>query len=153
MKIIRNPHPDTWKELLCRPSLGTQKLFSIVSSVIEDVRNGGDDALHRYELKFDHVDIGNLAVEDSEFYEAVGQVSEDLKKAIEISYNNIYKFHAAQRFNEIEVETSPGVTCIQRAVPIEKVGLYIPGGTAPLFSTVLMLAVPAKIAGCNEIVL
>lgn len=153
MRIIKNPHPDTWNELLRRPSLGTQKLFSIVSEVMEDVRSGGDEALRRYELKFDHANIENLVVEDSEFYDAVSSVPEDLKNAIEIAYNNIYKFHAAQRFNEIEVETSPGVTCIQRAVPIEKVGLYIPGGTAPLFSTVLMLAIPAKIAGCDEIVL
>lgn len=153
MRIIKNPHPNTWSELLRRPSLETQKLFSIVSGVMEDVRSGGDEALRRYELEFDHVNIENIVVEDGEFYDAISSVPEDLKNAIEIAYNNIYKFHAAQRFNEIEVETSPGVTCIQRAVPIEKVGLYIPGGTAPLFSTVLMLAIPAKIAGCDEIVL
>lgn len=153
MKIIENPRIDTWKEILQRPVIDTGALFGTVSKVLDDVRLNGDEALRRYELEFDHVSLEKLNVEDDEFYEAVNYIPEDLKKAIDVAYSNIHKFHSAQRFEEIKVETSPGVTCIQRSVPISKVGLYIPGGTAPLFSTVLMLAIPAKIAGCSEIVL
>lgn len=153
MKIIENPRIDTWKEILQRPVIETGALFGTVSKVLDDVRLNGDEALRRYELEFDHVSLEKLNVEDGEFYEAVNYIPEDLKKAIDVAYSNIHKFHSAQRFEEITVETSPGVTCIQRSVPISKVGLYIPGGTAPLFSTVLMLAIPAKIAGCSEIVL
>lgn len=153
MKIIENPRIDTWKEILQRPVIETGALFGTVSKVLDDVRLNGDEALRRYELEFDHVSLEKLNVEDGEFYEAVNYIPEDLKKAIDVAYSNIHKFHSAQRFEEIKVETSPGVTCIQRSVPISKVGLYIPGGTAPLFSTVLMLAIPAKIAGCSEIVL
>lgn len=153
MKIIENPRIDTWKDILQRPVIETGALFGTVSKVLDDVRLNGDEALRRYELEFDHVSLEKLNVEDGEFYEAVNYIPEDLKKAIDVAYSNIHKFHSAQRFEEIKVETSPGVTCIQRSVPISKVGLYIPGGTAPLFSTVLMLAIPAKIAGCSEIVL
>lgn len=153
MKIIENPRIDIWKEILQRPAIETGALFGTVSKVLDDVRLNGDEALRRYELEFDHVSLEKLNVEDGEFYEAVNYIPEDLKKAIDVAYSNIHKFHSAQRFEEIKVETSPGVTCIQRSVPISKVGLYIPGGTAPLFSTVLMLAIPAKIAGCSEIVL
>lgn len=153
MKIIENPRIDIWKEILQRPVIETGALFGTVSKVLDDVRLNGDEALRRYELEFDHVSLEKLNVEDDEFYEAVNYIPEDLKKAIDVAYSNIHKFHSAQRFEEIKVETSPGVTCIQRSVPISKVGLYIPGGTAPLFSTVLMLAIPAKIAGCSEIVL
>ena len=153
MKIIENPRIDTWKEILQRPVIETGALFGTVSKVLDYVRLNGDEALRRYELEFDHVSLEKLNVEDGEFYEAVNYIPEDLKKAIDVAYSNIHKFHSAQRFEEIKVETSPGVTCIQRSVPISKVGLYIPGGTAPLFSTVLMLAIPAKIAGCSEIVL
>lgn len=153
MKIIENPRIDTWKEILQRPAIETGALFGTVSKVLDDVRLNGDEALRRYELEFDHVSLEKLNVEDGEFYEAVNYIPEDLKNAIDVAYSNIHKFHSAQRFEEIKVETSPGVTCIQRSVPISKVGLYIPGGTAPLFSTVLMLAIPAKIAGCSEIVL
>ena len=153
MKIIENPRIDTWKEILQRPVIETGALFGTVSKVLDDVRLNGDEALRRYELEFDHVSLEKLNVEDGEFYEAVNYIPEDLKKAIDVAYSNIHKFHSAQRFEEIKVETSPGVTCIQRSVPISKVGLYIPGGTAPLFSTVLMLAIPAKIAGCSEILL
>lgn len=153
MKIIENPRIDTWKEILQRPVIETGALFGTVSKVLDDVRLNGDEALRRYELEFDHVSLEKLNVEDGEFYEAVNYIPEDLKKAIDVAYSNIHKFHSAQRFEEIKIETSPGVTCIQRSVPISKVGLYIPGGTAPLFSTVLMLAIPAKIAGCSEIVL
>ncbi len=153
MKIIENPRIDTWKEILQRPAIETGALFGTVSKVLDDVRLNGDEALRRYELEFDHVSLEKLNVDDGEFYEAVNYIPEDLKKAIDVAYSNIHKFHSAQRFEEIKVETSPGVTCIQRSVPISKVGLYIPGGTAPLFSTVLMLAIPAKIAGCSEIVL
>lgn len=153
MKIIENPRIDIWKEILQRPAIETGALFGTVSKVLDDVRLNGDEALRRYELEFDHISLEKLNVEDGEFYEAVNYIPEDLKKAIDVAYSNIHKFHSAQRFEEIKVETSPGVTCIQRSVPISKVGLYIPGGTAPLFSTVLMLAIPAKIAGCSEIVL
>ena len=120
---------------------------------MDDVRSNGDSALKKYELQFDKVALEELAVSEEEFTEAQACVSQELKDAIQIAHDNIYKFHAAQKFSPIRVETCRGIVCEQRAVPIEKVGLYIPGGTAPLFSTVLMLAVPAKIAGCSEIIL
>ena len=120
---------------------------------MDDVRSNGDSALKKYELQFDKVALEELAVSEEEFTGAQACVSQELKDAIQIAHDNIYKFHAAQKFSPIRVETCRGIVCEQRAVPIEKVGLYIPGGTAPLFSTVLMLAVPAKIAGCSEIIL
>jgi histidinol dehydrogenase len=121
--------------------------------VLSDVRQRGDEAVRDYEERFDHVRLSSLAVTEAEMDEAETLVSPELKDAIQMAHHNIYVFHEAQRFREVRVETQPGVDCWQKSVPIEKVGLYIPGGTAPLFSTVLMLATPARLAGCKEIVL
>lgn len=153
MNFYDNPPQETWGEILKRPSIQTKELHGIVGKVLDDVRSNGDIALKRYEKQFDKVELGELFVTDKELADAELLVSGELKDAIQVAYDNIYKFHAAQKFAPIKVETCKGVVCEQRAVAIEKVGLYIPGGTAPLFSTVLMLAVPAKIAGCREIVL
>ncbi len=139
--------------MLKRPAMNTENLFDTVRSVIDRVKTEGDRAVLDYEEKFDKVVLASLAVSEEEQQEAENLVSEDLKAAIRLAKQNIETFHAAQRFEGKKVQTQPGVTCWQKAVAIEKVGLYIPGGTAPLFSTVLMLAVPAKIAGCKEIVL
>ena len=136
-----------------RPVMNTENLFDTVRSVIDRVKEEGDRAVLDYEEKFDKVMLASLAVSEEEQQEAENLVSEDLKAAIRLAKQNIETFHAAQRFEGKKVQTQPGVTCWQKAVAIEKVGLYIPGGTAPLFSTVLMLAVPARIAGCKEIVL
>ncbi len=122
-------------------------------NVLNDVRQRGDAAVMDYEERFDHVRLSSLAVTEAEMNDAWLSVKQELKDAINLAYSNIRKFHEAQQFSEIHVETQPGVKCWQRSVPIERVGLYIPGGTAPLFSTVLMLATPAKIAGCKDIVL
>ncbi len=139
--------------MLKRPAMNTENLFDTVRSVIDRVKTEGDRAVLDYEEKFDKVVLASLAVSEEEQQEAENLVSEDLKAAIRLAKQNIETFHAAQRFEGKKVQTQPGVTCWQKAVAIEKVGLYIPGGTAPLFSTVLMLAVPARIAGCKEIVL
>ena len=128
-------------------------LNATVAQVLADVRERGDRAVAEYEEKFDHVSLSSLAVTDGEMAEAWQSVGEELKSAIRLAYENIRAFHSAQRFEGVKTETMPGVSCWQRSVPIERVGLYIPGGTAPLFSTVLMLATPARIAGCSEIVL
>ncbi len=139
--------------MLSRPHLDSQQLQATVSSVLSDVRQRGDEAVKDYEERFDHVRLQSLAVSSEEMAEAEALVPEELKEAIRLAHHNIQAFHEAQHFNEVRVETLPGVVCWQRAIAIEKVGLYIPGGTAPLFSTVLMLATPAKIAGCKQIVL
>ena len=153
MILISNPDKSQWQEILKRPVMNTENLFDTVRSVIDRVKEEGDRAVLDYEEKFDKVVLASLAVSEEEQQEAENLVSEDLKAAICLAKQNIETFHAAQRFEGRKVQTQPGVTCWQKAVAIEKVGLYIPGGTAPLFSTVLMLAVPAKIAGCKEIVL
>lgn len=153
MILISNPDKSQWQEILKRPVMNTENLFDTVRSVIDRVKTEGDRAVLDYEEKFDKVVLASLAVPEEEQQEAENLVSEDLKAAIRLAKQNIETFHAAQRFEGKKVQTQPGVTCWQKAVAIEKVGLYIPGGTAPLFSTVLMLAVPAKIAGCKEIVL
>ena len=153
MNLITNPDKSQWAELLKRPVMNTENLFDTVRSVIDRVKEEGDRAVLDYEEKFDKVVLASLAVSEEEQQEAENLVSEDLKAAIRLAKQNIETFHAAQRFEGKKVQTQPGVTCWQKAVAIEKVGLYIPGGTAPLFSTVLMLAVPARIAGCKEIVL
>jgi len=136
-----------------RPHLDVSQLNQTVASVLADVKQRGDEAVKGYELKFDHVDLPSLEVTKAEIKEAEALVSEELKEAIQLAHSNIKTFHKSQRFHTKKVETQPGVVCWQKSVAIEKVGLYIPGGTAPLFSTVLMLATPAKIAGCKEIVL
>ena len=153
MEIFRYPEQQAWADLLKRPALDVAKLFDTVRTVLEEVRTEGDAAVKRYEERFDHVALTELQVSEAEIQEAEAAVSPSLKEAIRTAKANIERFHAAQRFEGVRVETTPGVTCWQQAMPIEKVGLYIPGGTAPLFSTVLMLAVPARIAGCREIVL
>lgn len=153
MNIIRYPEKSEWAKIVERPRLDVSQLNETVASVLADVRQRGDEAVKGYELKFDHVDLPSLEVTKSEIDEAEKLVSKDLKEAIQLAHANIKTFHESQRFRSKKVETQPGVTCWQKSVPIEKVGLYIPGGTAPLFSTVLMLATPAKIAGCKEIVL
>lgn len=153
MILITNPDKSQWTEILKRPVMNTENLFDTVQSIIDRVKAEGDRAVLEYEEKFDKATLSSLAVTEEEQNEAEALVSEELKTAIRLAKQNIETFHAAQRFEGKKVETQPGVTCWQKAVAIEKVGLYIPGGTAPLFSTVLMLAVPAKIAGCGEIVL
>lgn len=153
MILITNPDKSQWTELLKRPVMNTENLFDTVRGIIDSVKAGGDRAVIEYEEKFDKVVLDALAVSAAELEEADALISDELKAAIRLAKQNIETFHAAQRFEGRKVETQPGVTCWQKAVAIEKVGLYIPGGTAPLFSTVLMLAVPAKIAGCKEIVL
>ncbi len=153
MNIIRYPKRNEWENLVKRPHLDVSQLNATVASVLEDVKNRGDQAVREYEEKFDHAHLHQLAVSAEEMEEAERLVSDDLKQALVLAHHNIEKFHHAQHFNGDKVETAPGVLCWQKSVAIEKVGLYIPGGTAPLFSTVLMLATPAKIAGCSEIVL
>ena len=153
MNIIRYPAREEWASIIERPHLDVTELNQTVSSVLADVKARGDEAVKGYELKFDHIDLDELAVSEDEKEEAERLVSQPLREAIELAHANIHKFHESQRFRSKKVETQPGVICWQKSVAIEKVGLYIPGGTAPLFSTVLMLATPAKIAGCREIVL
>ena len=153
MNIIKYPAREEWASIVERPHLDVTELNQTVANVLADIRQRGDEAVKGYELKFDHVDLDSLAVSDDEMAEAEGKVSKPLREAIELAHENIQKFHESQRFRSKKVETQPGVVCWQKSVAIEKVGLYIPGGTAPLFSTVLMLATPAKIAGCKEIVL
>lgn len=153
MILVTYPDKAQWADLLKRPVMNTEDLFDTVRSVINRVKAEGDRAVLAYEEQFDKVQLASLAVSEEEWAEADSLIDEELKQAIRLAKQNIETFHAAQRFEGRKVTTSAGVTCWQKAVPIEKVGLYIPGGTAPLFSTVLMLAVPAKISGCGEIVL
>ena len=153
MNIFRYPSRDEWRQIIARPSIDTAALHDTVAAVLDDVRQRGDAAVRDYEQKFDHAQLGRLEVTAEEMDAAELAVSSELLEAIRQAHHNISAFHEAQRFHEVRVTTQPGVECWQRAVAIEKVGLYIPGGTAPLFSTVLMLATPAKIAGCSEIVL
>ena len=153
MKVIKYPAKEEWSEIVKRPHLDVSQLNATVQGVLDDVKNHGDEAVKRYEEKFDHAHLDSLAVTEAEIEEAEKMVSQELKDALHLAHHNIAAFHQSQKFEGEKVETCPGVTCWQKSVAIEKVGLYIPGGTAPLFSTVLMLATPAKIAGCKEIVL
>ena len=153
MRIYRNPTEKEWAEICQRPHLDITQLQATVNTVLSDVRTRGDEAVKEYEERFDHAVLTSLAVTEAEIDEAERLVSEELKAAIVLAHENIHQFHAAQKFEGHKIQTREGVTCWQKSVAIEKVGLYIPGGTAPLFSTVLMLATPAKIAGCREIVL
>ena len=153
MKIYKYPKKELWGEIISRPRLDLTKLNETVSTVLADVKKRGDEAVKEYELKFDKAELASLAVTEQEMEEAEKLVSKELNDAIVLAHENIHAFHAAQHFEGKKVETRKGVTCWQKSVAIDRVGLYIPGGTAPLFSTVLMLATPAKIAGCNEIVL
>ena len=153
MKIYRNPSKDVWAEIVARPRLDLTKLNETVNTVLNDIRQRGDEAVREYELKFEKAELTNLAVTEAEMDEAEKLVSNELRDAIILAHHNIKVFHISQRFVGQKVKTQEGVTCWQKSVAIERVGLYIPGGTAPLFSTVLMLATPAKIAGCREIIL
>jgi histidinol dehydrogenase len=153
MKIAKYPARSEWESLIQRPALDVSNLFGDVQTILNEIKEEGDIAVKRYSERFDNVALSSLLVSEEEMDEAGKRISEELKQAILAAKNNIEKFHASQRFTGQKVETTPGVVCWQKAVPIEKVGLYIPGGTAPLFSTVLMLAIPAKIAGCEEIIL
>ena len=153
MKVYRNPSEEEVREIITRPTKDAADLTAIVSAVLNRIKVEGDDAVLDYERQFDKVELSGLAVTESEFAVAEATVSTELKAALQQAHDNISCFHEAQRFTGIDVETVPGVRCWQRSIPIEKVGLYVPGGTAPLFSTVLMLATPARIAGCREIVL
>lgn len=153
MNIIRYPKREDWASITERPQLDTSTLNATVSNILGDIKANGDEAVRKYEEMFDHVHLDSLAVSENEIEEAWNSVPTELRQSIELAHANISSFHEAQHFNGVKVETAPGVTCWQKSVPIEKVGLYIPGGTAPLFSTVLMLATPARIAGCREIVL
>ena len=153
MKVIRYPERAEWTSLLERPHIDMTALYATVNTVLADVRTRGDQAVLDYEEKFDRVRLSSLQVTEAEMEAAEQLIPEELKDALQQAERNIATFHEAQRFQGKKIETAPGVVCWQKAVPIEKIGLYIPGGTAPLFSTVLMLAVPARLAGCREIVL
>ena len=152
-QTVLYPGREDYAALLQRPHKDAADLASIVAGVLNDVRREGDTAVLRYEEKFDKVCLASLAVSEEEIQEAEHLISDELKHSIRLAHANIHRFHQAQRMQPVSVETAPGVHCWQKSVAIERVGLYIPGGTAPLFSTVLMLATPAKIAGCADIVL
>lgn len=153
IQTVLYPGREDYAALLQRPHKDAADLASIVAGVLDDVRREGDTAVLRYEEKFDKVCLTSLAVSEEEIQEAEHLISDELKQSIRLAHANIHRFHQAQRMQPVSVETAPGVHCWQKSVAIERVGLYIPGGTAPLFSTVLMLATPAKIAGCADIVL
>lgn len=153
MKVYRYPDRQDIARLTERPLHDATDLNATVAAVLKDVRERGDEAVTEYEERFDHARLKSLAVTEKEMDEAEAMVGEELRQAIAIAHANISKFHAAQLSEGVRVSVTEGVECWQKPVPIEKVGLYIPGGTAPLFSTVLMLAVPARIAGCSQIVL
>jgi len=153
MRVIKYPPNKDWEILAKRPEIAREELDAIVSEVIENVKNNKDQALLEYAKKFDKVNLTSLSVSENEISEAITLVSDELKSAINLAKNNIEKFHASQKINVEIIETTPGVQCWRKSLPIEKVGLYIPGGSAPLFSTILMLGVPAKLVGCKEIIL
>lgn len=153
MNIIRHPQPESWSEILKRPTLDVKQLLEQTEKIVEAVRKNGDEALRRFTKEFDKAEVDTLEVSKQEIDNAEKNIPMDLKNAIEMARRNIWKFHSAQVRENVEIETSPGVNCWQKSIPIEKVGIYIPGGSAPLFSTVLMLAIPAQIAECSEIIL
>ena len=153
MRNIIYPKKETWAKILKRPTQTVKEIETTVNQVFEDVQKNGDTAIKKYTKKFDKVAVKSLKVTQEEISIAVEAVSRELKEAIQQAAANIEKFHRAQKTEKVYQETTPGVVCWQEKRPIEKVGLYIPGGTAPLLSTVLMLAIPAKIAGCQEIIL
>jgi histidinol dehydrogenase len=153
MKTYKNPNQKKWAELIKRPVINQLQLSKTVEEIVQDVSDNGDEALFKYTQRFDGVTLSKLEVREKEIENSIAQTPQSLKAAINIAYNNIKAFHMAQQSSEATVETMPGVRCWRKSVAIEKVGLYIPGGTAPLFSTILMLGIPAQIAGCKEIVL
>jgi len=153
MQVIKYPSREDWATILARPTFDSTSLFDTVQKVLDDVRIHGDQAVKKHTKQFDKVTLDNIEVSKEEIAEAEKLVSTDLKQAIEMARRNIWKFHSEQQHDLPEIQTSPGVYCWQKAIAIQKVGLYVPGGTAPLFSTVLMLGIPAQIAECNEVVL
>jgi len=153
MQIVKYPERKDWDELTRRPSFDSSLLEEAVKNILSEVKANGDDAVRKFTLQFDKADIGELRVGDAEIEEAGRSLSAELRQAIVTAKNNIEKFHRSELIEAGFVETMPGVRCWRKSVPIEKVGLYIPGGSAPLFSTILMLAIPAKLAGCKEIIL
>ncbi|MFZ4724152.1 MAG: histidinol dehydrogenase [Paludibacter sp.] len=153
MKVIKYPQREEWAELLARPTFDSTLLFDKVQKVLDDVRINGDKAVQKYTKMYDNVTLENFEVTVEEKREAESMISNNLKQAIEMARRNIWKFHIEQQHDLPEIQTSPGVYCWQKAIAIQKIGLYVPGGTAPLFSTVLMLGIPAQIAECKEVVL
>ncbi|KEO72487.1 histidinol dehydrogenase [Anditalea andensis] len=153
MKVLNNPSKSEWKSQLARPALEIKEIEKLVKPIMRKVKRQGDKALIKFALEYDHVEIKDLLVSRTEIKNASAQVAPELKEAILKAKENIEKFHEAQSTPDLEMEVMEGVTCMRRSVPIQKVGLYIPGGTAPLFSTVLMLGIPANIAGCEQVVL
>ncbi|HLT72372.1 MAG TPA: histidinol dehydrogenase [Cyclobacteriaceae bacterium] len=153
MKVINNPSPDTWKEICKRPEVSPDKLDLTVRDILSRVRTSGDAALIALTRKFDQVTIEQVVVSEDEILSAESSLDADLKSAIEAADANIDKFHRVQKHDRNVIETMPGVQCWREAVPIDKIGIYIPGGSAPLFSTVLMLGIPARLAGCREVIL
>lgn len=153
MQVIKYPSKETWQQLSQRPTQSLEEIEKVVSPILDDIKLRGDAALFEYAEKFDKARISNLLVTEEEIATAIATVDVGLKNAIDIAYNNILYFHQQQQTSAEIIETSAGVFCWRKSLPIDKVGVYIPGGTAPLFSTVLMLAIPAKIAGCSEVVL
>ncbi|MDM7920977.1 MAG: histidinol dehydrogenase [Pyrinomonadaceae bacterium] len=153
MKVVEYPKREEWASLLERPGMDTKTLESTVTAIMKDVGERGDAALREYALKYDKAELGDLAVSEAEFAEAEAAVPKELQNAIGQAKANIEKFHALPATEPQKIETTPGVFCWRRQLPIEKVGIYVPAGSAPLFSTVLMLAIPARIAGCREIVM
>jgi len=153
MNIYQNPVKEEWSQLLQRPSFDNAELHKNVKHILKDVKKDGDKAIKKYTKKFDDIKLKDFEVTSKEIEEAISSVSENLKNAVQTAANNINKFHSKQFAEPEIIETMPGIQCWRKSVPIEKVGLYIPGGTAPLFSTILMLGIPAKIAGCKEIIL
>lgn len=151
--LIKYPDRESWSEIIARPVFDMASLENIVLNILTDVHRNGDEAVRKYNLQFDKTNIENLLVSPEEITSAVNSISKELKQAIQLAKSNIEKFHEAQKEETKFIETMPGITCWRKSVAIEKVGLYIPGGTAPLFSTILMLGVPAKLAGCKEIIL
>jgi histidinol dehydrogenase len=153
MKIFVNPSRTTWPQLTARPQLALEFLESSVRNIFNRVKKSGDNALRELTLQFDKVNVGDLVVSKEEFQNAEKSIPLPLKEAIKTAATNIEKFHSAQKRDSVKIETTPGVTCWRKAVPIEKIGIYIPGGSAPLFSTVLMLGVPARLAKCSQVIL
>lgn len=152
MKLFIEPAKDLWSEILKRPAIDNQSLEATVSGILEDVKRNGDTAVKKYTKQFDEVELNELKVSEAEIAEAVEKVNEDLKAAIQLAQKNITLFHESQKEIVRQIQTTKNVLCWRKSVAIQKVGLYVPGGTAPLFSTLLMLGIPATIAGCNEIV-
>lgn len=153
MKIIENPKVESWEALLKRPTPDYASLENDVKSIFQDIKVHGDSSVLKYTKLFDGIDLEDMKVNPKDVENASEAITPELKTSIDVAYDNIYKFHKAQQQEELKVETQPGVTCWQASKPIQKVGLYIPGGTAPLFSSILMLGIPAKIAGCEEVAL